>query len=120
MLTELTLEQRRERLRQSLTRSRPGRAPAHLPGHGSLYRDLHGALRDIRARNQARLEAVAAACVRPVTAAELAARSRDWAPDATEAYLKIGEALGVLNHLAAIGRLTMQPGGSVRRFVRRI
>jgi glyoxylase-like metal-dependent hydrolase (beta-lactamase superfamily II) len=90
-----------------------------LPGHGGAYRDLHGALRDSRARIQARLEAVAVSCTAPVTAASLADRMSMAAADATEAYLKIGEALAALNHLAVVGRLSVEPGVTGPHFVRR-
>ena len=89
-----------------------------LPSHRLPFRGLAIRLGQLRAHHSERLDATAAACAGPATAAEVMVRLFPRALDLHQTGFALGETLAHLNRLVAEGVVT-RDGGEVWRYARR-
>jgi len=89
-----------------------------LPSHDRVFEGLHERLSQLRAHHAERLDALLAACDRPVTAFEILPVLFKRALDEHQMGFAMGEAIAHLHYLQAEGQVRREESGGVRRFVR--
>lgn len=89
-----------------------------LPSHDRVFEGLHARLAQLRAHHAERLDALLAACDRPVTAFEILPVLFKRPLDEHQMGFAMGEAIAHLHYLLAEGRVAREESGGLRRFVR--